>query len=192
MTTFAELRIGEYDAVTVPFDVAKAYAESLCKHITFVRIAARNLGIPETQTYNHDESKYSRAEFGPYALNFHGGASTVDDPRIKADFAAAWLHHIHHNPHHWQHWIFSDGWTPAGSGIVDGVLPMPNHYAAEMVADWMGASMAYTGSWGMTDWLLKNIPRIRLHPQTAETVRGILDGLGYADILGLSFASEPQ
>lgn len=58
---------------------------------------------------------------------------------------------------------------------------MPNWYAIEMIADWMGASMAYTGSWDMQEWLYKNMPSIFLHSQTAGFVRGILDHLGYAD-----------
>lgn len=62
-------------------------------------------------------------------------------------------------------------------------MEMPRCYALEMVADWMGSSMAYTGSWDMADWLEKNMPRIRLHTKTAAYVREVLDSLGYADIV---------
>jgi hypothetical protein len=68
---------------------------------------------------------------------------------------------------------------------------MPSMYALEMIADWMGASMAYTGSWDMTDWLYKNMPNIRLHSFTAKYVREVLDMLGYADtIYAQRFAHE--
>jgi len=60
---------------------------------------------------------------------------------------------------------------------------MPEMFALEMVADWMGSSWAYTGSWDMSAWLTKNIPRIRLHPGTATFVGDVLDGLGYVSIL---------
>lgn len=49
-----------------------------------------------------------------------------------------------------------------------GPMPMPERYVREMVADWMGASRAYTGSWDMVDWLEKNLPRMDLHPVTVE------------------------
>ena len=70
----------------------------------------------------------------------------------------------------------------AGSAIVDGALPMPEMFALEMVADWMGSSMAYTGDWDMSAWLTKNIPRIRLHPETATFVGEVLANLGYEAI----------
>ena len=62
-------------------------------------------------------------------------------------------------------------------------MEMPQHFALEMIADWMGASYVYTGSWDMTDWLWKNIPKIILHSNTAEYVRQTLDMLGYADVV---------
>jgi hypothetical protein len=152
------------------------YNRSLLDHIMYVQEAGEKIGVPADQLKIHDESKWSPAEFEGYARHFKGGGA-------PDEFARAWLHHIHHNPHHWQHWIFPNGYTPKGSQVENGVVEMPQDFALEMVADWMGSSRAYTGDWDMTDWLYKNIPRIRVHSRTAEYLRETLDHLGYADIV---------
>lgn len=160
----------------IPEQVAKDYVESLKEHIAYVQEAGRKLGLPNEQLDIHDKSKWEEPEFSGYALHFKGGGA-------PDKFAVAWIHHIHYNPHHWQHWIFPDNYTPNGSNVENGVIEMPEKYALEMVADWMGASKAYTGSWDMADWLSKNISRVIVHSKTAEYLRGILDHLGYADIV---------
>jgi len=158
--------------------VAREFKKSLDKHIAYVREAGRKIGVPEKQLEIHDVSKWTKDEFPGYAMHFHGGGA-------PDKFATAWLHHIHYNPHHWQHWIFADGFTPKGSNVENGVVEMPLHFALEMIADWMGASRAYTGSWDMKDWLCVHIPKIRVHSETAEYLRQVLDGLGYADIVNV-------
>lgn len=158
--------------------IAKAYLASLLDHIRFVREAGEKVGgIPAAQLLSHDDSKFSMEEFRGYAMHFHGGGA-------PDWFAFAWLHHIRHNPHHWQHWMFPDNFTPKGSTLVEnGCVEMPECYAREMVADWMGSSMAYTGSWDMRDWLIDNMPRIRVHSATARVLYGVLSSLGYRDIV---------
>lgn len=161
----------------------RAFDESVHKHIFYVRQAGEKIGVPSAQLEIHDLSKFTIQEFPHYARSFHGDRG---DPN---GFAGAWLHHIHHNPHHWQHWIYPDGFTPKGSKVENGVVKMPPNYALEMIADWMGASYVYTGSWDMQKWLWDNIPRIILHSDTAEYVRQTLDMLGYADTVnGHEFA----
>jgi uncharacterized protein DUF5662 len=157
---------------------AYAFVESLTVHIHYVREAGRRLGVPEQQLAVHDQSKYSDAEFAAYAQHFHGGGAPTE-------FCCGWLHHIHHNPHHWQHWMFPDGFTMRGADWTmepGGLLYMPEHYALEMVADWYGASKAYTDSWDMTDWLRKNVGRILLHSRTADFVKGVLIDEGYLSV----------
>lgn len=156
--------------------IAEAFAQSLNEHISYVREAGVMIGVAQSQLDIHDDSKWTIDEFPGYAMHFKGGGA-------PNEFAVAWLHHIHYNPHHWQHWIFSDGFTPKGSNVENGVVEMPHHYTLEMVADWMGASRAYTGSWDMADWLSNHIPKIRVHSKTATLLREILDGLGYADVV---------
>jgi hypothetical protein len=162
-----------------------AYFVSLCSHIGYVQEAGRKLGIPNEQLERHDLSKLTVEEFPHYARQFHGDKGDPDG------FARCWLHHIHHNPHHWNHWLFADGYTPKGSTVEKGVVEMPQHFAIEMIADWMGASRAYTGSWDMKDWLIKNMPTIKVHSKTAAYLRQELDKLGYAEIVWVQkFANE--
>ena len=164
--------------------VAEAFAASLREHIVYVQEAGRIIGASENQLAVHDQSKWSETEFPGYAHHFKGGGA-------PDEFAKAWLHHIHCNPHHWQHWIFPDGFTPKDSNVENGIVEMPLHFCLEMVADWMGASRAYSGTWDISEWLWNNMGRIRVHSKTAEHLRGILDGQGYADIVYMRyFANE--
>lgn len=180
-----------FNSGALDVDTAVRHTEALIKHITYVREAGEKLGVDKAQLEQHDFSKWSYDEFLPYAINFQGDKSPVLKGNVKEDFARAWLHHIHHNPHHWQHWIFPDGYCPKDARIENGVMIMPSAYALEMIADWMGASMAYTGSWDMAEWLYKNMPNIRLHSFTAKYVREVLDMLGYADVVYVQrFAHE--
>lgn len=153
-----------------------AFVKSLNKHIAYVREAGRVINVPQTLLMIHDNSKWTSNEFPAYAKHFEGDGA-------PNEFARAWLHHIHHNPHHWQHWIFPDGHTPKGSDVENGVVEMPEEYALEMIADWMGSSKAYTGSWDMTDWLQEHKHKIRVHRKTSESLQRELGKLGYADIV---------
>lgn len=146
---------------------ALAFAKSLCAHIKHVQDAGRQIGVPEAQLLIHDDSKWSAEEFPFYTRQFFG------DKGDPAGFAVAWLNHQNKNPHHWEFWI-------SRSGKDAGCLPMPRNYILEMVADWMGASMSYTGSWVMTEWLEKNLPKIKIHPQTTAILKEILSDLGYS------------
>lgn len=157
----------------IPAEWVEAFSKSLDKHIEAVREAGSKLGVPEMLLIHHDESKWSEAEFPHYARQFHGDKADPDG------FAGAWLHHLHQNPHHWQHWVFPDGYVLKGSSLENGVMPMPDKYALEMVADWIGASVTYTGSEDILEWLIKNAPKIRLHTRTEGFVKEVLLSLGY-------------
>lgn len=154
---------------------ASAYLESLVRHIRYVREAGARLRVLPKLLLIHDQSKFSDIEFPAAVDRFHGGNPEPDV------YTAAWLHHVHHNPHHWQYWMFPDGFSPKGSSVEAGVMEMPRQYVLEMVADWMGSSMAYTRSWDMTKWLTENMGRIRLHSKTARAVRELLWALDYPD-----------
>lgn len=152
-----------------------AFFESLHLHKKYVMEAGLRVGgIPLERLFNHDASKFTVDEYPHYARQFHGDKG---DPE---GFARAWLHHIHYNPHHWQHWIFPDGYAPAGSNSIDGVMEIPETYVREMVADWMGASYGYTGSWDMSDWLSKHLYKITLHPRSRDVLIGVLENMGYS------------
>lgn len=171
--TLAEVGIIDWGQYGITEEIAAAYLDSLNKHIAAVREAGLKLDVPRKQLDIHDQSKFSPEEFPYYARHFFGDKGNPDG------WAKAWLHHIHANPHHWNHWLFADGFTPRGSKVESGAVAMPHKYLREMVADWMGAGFAYTGSWDMTKWLTENLPRIRLHSQTWIELGEILDGLGY-------------
>lgn len=163
------------------------YLSSLLAHIRYVQEAGLRLGVAKSQRAEHDQSKFSEVEFPAAVERFKAGDPNPDR------YARAWLNHVHKNPHHWQHWMFPDGFTPRGSSVEAGVMAMPEEYAREMVADWMGSSMAYTGSWDMTTWLVENMGRIRLHTATAATVRGILAELGYGEeVIATPWAHEKE
>ncbi len=156
--------------------IAKTFLASLCDHIKNVREAGEMIGVDRRQLQMHDLSKFGLEEFPHYARNFHGDRADPDG------FARAWLHHIHYNEHHWQHWIFPDAFTPKDSRVEKGVVEMPETFALEMIADWMGASKTYTGSWDISIWLFNNIPKITIHSRTATFLRATLDRLGYPDV----------
>ncbi len=151
------------------------YLGSLVGHIKYVQEAGRKIGVNENQLLIHDQSKFSDEEFPAYAAHFYGN----DDPDV---YAVAWLHHMNHNQHHWNHWIFPDGFTPKDTSVENGIVFMPDSFSLEMVADWMGASRQYTGSWDMTEWLAENSESILLHSKTARHVGSVLETLGYADV----------
>lgn len=151
------------------------HKESLEAHIAYVQEAGAKLGLPYALLSVHDESKWDFEEFVPYAYKFakkEHHTDTLQDPDHA--FSYAWHRHMRLNPHHWQYWMFPDGYGAAG--VIDGCLAMPEIYAKEMVADWLGASRAYTGSYDMSGWLDVNYHsgRIRLHPMTKNYVDNLL------------------
>ena len=53
-------------------------------------------------------------------------------------------------------------------------LEMPEVYAREMVADWIGAGAAITGNQDPTEWYEKNKDKIILHNKTRSFVEGLM------------------
>lgn len=140
------------------------YLWSLLRHKWFVFVAGRRLGVGVWQLLIHDLSKFSSAEFGPYARRFGGGrGGAIDHSADAQEWCDAWRHHWTHNPHHWEFWV-NDG-TP---------LLMPDRYVREMVADWCGAGRAYTGRWEVAAWYAANRDRYQLHPATRARVEQVI------------------
>lgn len=162
-----------------------SFLETLSRHIGAVRQAGEALRIDKSQLNEHDRSKFWHDEMPYYARHFNGDKGNPDG------FARAWLHHLHHNEHHHQHWVFSDGFVPKGSTVEKGVIEMPERFVLEMVADWQGAGIVYSGKDNIGDWLFENIPRIRLHSKTTIYLRKVLTDLGYSSVLASRmFANE--
>lgn len=180
----------------------QAYLVSLADHIRYVQEAGKRIGVPLSRLDIHDQSKYEKEEFVPYANYFWNEDGTPrternNDLNIEYAFTLAWMHHLQHNDHHWQHWIFPDRY--ANKMLLkkkvmtpNGVVRMPEICVREMIADWMGASMAYTGSWDMVEWLTSNTERVVLHPRSAVMVRECLINLNtkYKFMNDLKFKDE--
>lgn len=146
-----------------------SYLWLVLKHKAFVAWAGLKLGLPLHRLLRHDLSKFSRAEFGPYARRFKGGnAGKLDHSHDPDEWQCAWLHHWHRNPHHWEHWLRIKG----DSNVTP--IQMPLTYVIEMVADWKGAGRAYTGSWDIDAWYEANKGRMILHPHTRAQVEDLL------------------
>lgn len=170
----------DYLATGVEMKWVEDYWDSLKRHIEAVRTAGMRLGVPWPQLFVHDASKLSVGEFPYYARNFYG------DKGDPAGYTAAWLHHMNHNPHHWEYWILRGIIDPEDdeAHIIDkrsGCLPMPNNLVREMVADWMGASKAYTGSWSIRRWYRSHKDKILLHPNTRLVLESVLKEINYGD-----------
>ena len=155
------------------------YLKTLLAHKWFVFRGGLMVGkIPLWRLIVHDWSKFTPWEFGRYARSFCGnyGVSPVDRDAISADFAIAWLSHENKNPHH------VGFWTPR-TGQFHGIhLRMPDTFVREMVADLLGASRAYTGSWIMTDWLNDgNWDRLtsHMHVESVQYFNYVLEEIGY-------------
>lgn len=144
---------------------------SLVRHKAFVFYAGLELGVPIWRLLVHDFTKFTPAEWGPYVRRFGGGrGGSLDKEADPEEFHRAWSHHWHHNTHHWECWL-----RLKGSELVP--LRMSEVSIREMVADWMGAGRAYTGSWDVREWYASNSDRLVLHTQTRERVEQILAGV---------------
>jgi len=130
-------------------------------HKWYVLLAGWRLRVPLRRSLVHDLSKFSPAEFGPYARHFYGKEGFGD----PAKFDFAWDHHKQWNPHHWEFWACV---------IID---PMPMVYVREMIADWLAAGRAYNGVWPDLHnytWYKDNKPKMHLHPDTEMRIGFVL------------------
>lgn len=149
------------------------YMALTIQHKIFVFRAGLRTKAPLLQLLLHDLSKFTPAELPHYGRQFFGDKA---DPR---GFARAWLHHQNHNPHHWEYWIPREGHNQAeGEARNDPPLVMPERFVREMIADWLGASRAYSGSWPKSletwSWFWGTRPKMRLHSETARLVDQVL------------------
>jgi hypothetical protein len=132
------------------------------RHKWFVFIECCKLGVPWLGII-HDWSKFRPSEWRAYAQSFHGPWEYGERPNwlINA-FDTAWLHHQRRNKHHWQYWLLVQ------DDENDKIIPMPERYCREMLADWRGAGRAYTGKDNTREWYLERLEKWseRLHPKT--------------------------
>lgn len=143
------------------------YLWYIIRHKWFVFIEAVKLGIPWLGLI-HDWSKLLPDEWFPYARYFYGNPKQNSFHNRLEAFNLAWLRHIHRNRHHWQWWILreDDGGTK--------VLPMPDRYRREMLADWCGAGRAQDYGDNTLEWYVKNKHKMRLHSETRNWIEAVL------------------
>ena len=158
----------------IPFGRYRRYLSYVLRHKWYVYLAARDLGIP-WRGLVHDLSKLRPSELMPYARYFYNPDGTNRNRRDKTGyyragntgspfFDIAWMNHQHRNPHHWQHWLLvydEEGARP---------LPMPREYILEMIADWIGASMAQGFGPDVRPWYEQHKDDMILHPYTRREV----------------------
>lgn len=158
--------------------MSEAYDKYLQQHIKAVQQAFDKLCeyFPEYKNFkaqikNHDKSKYSSEEYGPYDRYFYG------DGKNLSEFDAAWLHHIHNNPHHWQHWLIVEDDLEDDRYIHP--LEMPIAYIVEMICDWWSFSFIAGDLYIIFDWVDEHKDHIMLAKNTKDIVNYILNRLEF-------------
>jgi hypothetical protein len=153
---------------------ALRYIALTIRHKIFVFRAGIATKTPLIQLFMHDLSKFMASELPHYSRQFFGDRA---DPK---GFEQAWLHHQNHNQHHWEYWIPRKAHSQCNGDTQNDVpLMMPERFVREMVADWLGASRAYSGCWPKSleqwTWLQESRPKMRMHPATERMVDDVLN-----------------
>ncbi len=144
----------------------------LLKHKYFVFLACMKLKVPIRQALLHDLSKLSKEEWNTYVKYFTKRKKDFLQGRISfydPDFDLTWNYHQKRNKHHYQYWLLITD--------VSEIRPVeiPEKYAREMIADWMGASRAKIKNWNIEPWVIKNCTRMKFHPKTVDLLVKIFE-----------------
>jgi hypothetical protein len=126
-------------------------------------LASTGLRVSWRRLLLHDLSKFSPAEFWPYARHYHSSETT------SADYAAAWRHHYENNDHHHEYY--------KGARMTEEAL-------VELVADWFAAAISYSGKWprdGDWPWLTRRYKHVTdtMHVTDATLLSALLTLLGF-------------
>ena len=89
---------------------------------------------------DHDKSKFSDEEFGPYMRRFFPENPVEKGTKLPAtpDFNKAWLHHIQNNAHHPEHWCL---YEEKDGEIIKTVFDMPETEIIALLCDWAAMSI---------------------------------------------------
>lgn len=154
------------------------------KSLSFHKMQVIKIGlaigcVPLRRLLMHDMSKLCPVEFVNYS-RFKYGTKSVDG------WAAAWLHHLHHNKHHPEHWVLSwrgdpDYYRGIGKHLAPFivVLAMPKTYVREFVIDIMATGKEIAGHYDVATWLNENGPRMLFHDDTLVRLDSLLIKIGY-------------
>jgi hypothetical protein len=151
----------------------KQHKSSVFKGFEWIRdnlpeILQPNIDYAWQLEFGHDVSKGTIAEYEAYDKYFYGGNRSY---KVVQDFNRAWLHHIHHNPHHWQHWVLINDNPNEGETILD----MDHIYIVEMICDWWAFSWAKGNLYEIFSWYDEHKPYMKLSEKTRKTVEYILE-----------------
>lgn len=153
----------------------------LFQHKRYVFWACRALNVPLWQAIIHDWTKFRPSEYFPYLEGFQnwlhirygdqGGPPFTWSPGGKEQFLAAKNRHYKRNPHHWHYWVLlSDDRVPPEPLL----LPIPERFVREMVADWVGAGFAQEAP-DIRSWYNIHKNQMLLHPDSRLFAEQLLD-----------------
>lgn len=139
--------------------MSKKYNEYLSRHINAVQQAAdwlysNSIIDCELDLSEHDLSKYSKEEYGPYDRHFYPDEAGKGTDK---EFKEAWKHHYENNPHHWEYWLTGD----------EQPIPMPKRYVVEMVCDEMAFGFIKGNLRDILKFQMEHRKEMKLHPATA-------------------------
>jgi hypothetical protein len=121
------------------------------------------------QGLTHDLSKFSPTEFWESVKYYNGKISPIDVCKKENGVSYAWQHHKGRNKHHCEYW--TDRYD---EGTV--AVKMPYKYALELVCDYIGAGIAYSGGIknfsmeGEFKWWLNKRKTLYIHEETKKFV----------------------
>lgn len=145
------------------------HLRTVLTHKRWVFHFACKLGIP-WRGIIHDLSKFHPVEFFEGVRYWTGKGSPITECKKVTGVSKAWLHHKGRNRHHFQYWMdYANGVTI--------YCKMPFKDVLELLADWYGAAVAYSGNtkdlytkeW---DWWLvqRKNDRDRMNPETYHLI----------------------
>lgn len=135
-----------------------AYLWYVMRHRWYVFLECCKLGIPWLGMI-HDLSRFHPSEWFPYAASQPYKKTTPPFEKTPT-FDMAWNDHQHRNKHHWEYWVHFDYQNHEMR-----LLPMPDAYRREMLADWRGASRSKGGN-DVGEWYKYNGKQMMLHQET--------------------------
>lgn len=155
-----------------------AYLKYVLRHKYFVTVECFKVGL-YWRGLKHDLSKFTPAEFFPYARFFYApDGSKINrrditgyyKPTDTGDpaYDMAWFHHQKRNDHHWQWWLNPEDWR--GSKLV----PMSEDATQEMICDWRGAARAQGVEPDPEGWYNTNRDKLQLHRFTRDRIERFL------------------
>lgn len=155
------------------FQLMIKHFNTICKHKAVVFRECRACGIT-WQGITHDLSKFSPTEFLPAAKYWQGNRSPIEAEKEALGYSNSWLHHKGRNKHHWEYWCDFNNDTGE-------IFPhkIPYRYIVEMICDWIGAGIVYSGEKWTQEEPLRYYNKVRVgrhfNPETEALIIKFLE-----------------